>query len=75
MKTLIENYKKPTPPKWRKIGDFALVMIPAMVVSVMNLEIEPGLQKLIVECLSLTLVAIKFWTNTKIDENHYKGKL
>jgi len=66
------NYKKPTPPKWRKRGDISLL------ISFLLLVIDfimtwagdiPGLTEhqafYLPKILALVGIFIKFWTNTK----------
>ena len=71
VKQNIENYKKPTPPKWRKIGDFALLLIPVFHTSIGNApEGTFTTRQLYWIGLVLTTfpLAIKFWTSTKVEE-------
>lgn len=62
----IKNYYAPTPVFWRKIGDFALLLLPAVHLLIAN---APNLSEnqsywLIGLCDAL-LIGAKFWTNTK----------
>ncbi len=70
MKKLIENYKKPTPEIWRKIGDAALISIPIIEaqIAVYPNEIDP----IIKWGITTFLILFKVWTNTKIDKNIYE---
>lgn len=69
---MIANYKKPTPPIWRKIGDFSLLIIPvleaqfALVPETINPWIKWG--------ITTVLILFKVWTNTRVAKNHYEGK-
>lgn len=65
---IVENYKKPTPKKWRKMGDVALLLA---------ITIEPAIQSMplanlyakewIVWGFSTCLILFKFYTNTKAE--------
>ena len=72
MKHLIENYKKPTPKKWRKIGDFALILI---IVLEAQLNAMPIVNEWAKWGIATALIAFKFWTNTRTDKNIYEGEL
>jgi hypothetical protein len=68
MKSLWDSYKKPTPVRWRKIGDFALVMLPVIQVGLMGAPegtFSPGQQYWIGFASSILIPAFKFWTNTR----------
>jgi hypothetical protein len=73
MKKLIENYKKPTPPKWRRIGDIALFAIPIIELQFQTLPIE--LDPLFKWAVTTFLILFKAYTNTKVEANHYEGKV
>lgn len=72
MKNIIENYKKPVPPKWRKIGDFALVALPVLEA---QLNTMPEVNEWYKWSLMTAIILFKLWTNTKVDHNQYEGKL
>jgi hypothetical protein len=73
MKKLIENYKKPTPSKWRKIGDIAMFAIPIIELQFQTLpiEIDPTLKW----GITTFLILFKAYTNTKVEANIYEGKV
>ena len=67
VKTVWENYKAPTPWKFRKIGDFALIMV--LVVNFGLTTIPDGILqaftiKLFMWGNSVLGFGIKLWTNT-----------
>lgn len=63
---IVENYRKPTPKRWRKMGDVALLLA---------ITIEPAIQSMplsnvfakewLVWGFSTCLILFKFYTNTK----------
>jgi hypothetical protein len=62
-----EDYKKPTPPKYRKIGDFALLLIPTIEAALATApsEVMGEISKFYVGfACSVILVGIKFFSNT-----------
>lgn len=62
----IKNYYAPTPVFWRKIGDFALLMIPTIQGTLLAFpEISDLHARIITAVSSVLMLAIKFWTNTK----------
>ncbi len=65
MQKIIANYNAPTPPGLKRLGDFALVMIPTIIIGVPQLPISHNAQDWIVQGSSLFLVALKFWTKTQ----------
>ncbi len=70
MKKLIENYKKPTPANWRRIGDLALMSI---VIIEGQLAVYPNeIDPLIKWGITTVLILFKAWTNTRIDKNIYE---
>lgn len=73
-KQIIEDYKKPTDPKWRKRGDFALIMAIALqtLIATAPEEVLSTKQSYwLAGAITLVTTAYKFWTNThaKEDEN------
>lgn len=67
LKSMISNYKKPTPKKWRKIGDYVLLVTGLVPMQLPLLPI-PDNQKVWIGAISTLLgITIKFWTNTKKD--------
>mgnify|MGYP003544433679 CR=1 FL=1 len=68
---LIENYKKPTPPIWRKYGDIALFLIPVVEaqITMMPESIDPWAKW----GITTFLVLFKAWTNTRVDNTIYEG--
>ena len=73
-KKLWIDYKKPTPEKWRKRGDYALLMLATIQVAIAGAPIEVlSIRQSYWLSLILTLVGTtyKFWTNTHTeDENN-----
>lgn len=65
-----ENYKKPTPVKWRKVGDFALLLCVFLSGSIMSLPIDEQGKLWTIFGLNLISTIIKFWTNTNKDEKN-----
>jgi hypothetical protein len=63
LKKMIENYKKPTPKKWRKIGDTLLA------VSTLAIPLELSDYKYLAIGLFVFGVLGKFLTNFFADEN------
>lgn len=64
-KQMLDNYKKPTPNKWRKIGDYILV-IQVFVTSSLPTWPLPEHQKVIIgSIVNFVGISLKFWTNTK----------
>jgi hypothetical protein len=71
MQKVWANYKKPTPIRWRKIGDFALIMIPVIQTSLLGAPegIFSDHMKFWVGVISsITLTGIKFFTNTFVEK-------
>jgi hypothetical protein len=67
LKSMIKNYKKPTPTRWRKIGDYVLLVTGLIPVQLPMLPI-PDNHKVWIGAASTFLgITIKFWTNTKKD--------
>jgi hypothetical protein len=60
-----ENYKKPTPVKWRKRGDYALVLLIALQPFLMTAPFSDKVKWYIDVIFTFLLVTFKFWTNTK----------
>ena len=73
MKKLIANYKKPTPIKWRKIGDIAMFAIPIIELQFQSLPIE--IDPILKWGITTFLILFKAYTNTKVEGNIYEGKL
>lgn len=70
-KKLWIDYKKPTPARWRKIGDGALVLTLAIKPLVESIPIQDDiLKQWLVWATEVLLVLFKFWTNTQTDENN-----
>lgn len=68
MNKIWENYKKPTPVKWRKIGDFALLMLPVIQGGLLSAPNVTESQKYWIGFIASILIpAFKFWTNTQKD--------
>ncbi|MFA6260404.1 MAG: hypothetical protein WC760_02980 [Bacteroidia bacterium] len=74
MKQLIENHRKPTPKKWRRIGDFALLLAIAIEPIIKSMPLEDGpLKNWMAWVMGALLIVLKFWTNTRTDRNIYSG--
>lgn len=73
IRTYRDNYNKPTPLNWQRIGDFMLVMIPVTLAVIPNLPISQTAQTWAMQIGPLLLVATKFWTKGKVDQNKYEG--
>lgn len=73
MKKIIENYRKETPPAWKRLGDFSLVMIPTIVGIVPTMHISQNAKDWTVQIAAVLLVGVKFWTGTKVDKTKYEG--
>lgn len=63
-----ENYKKPVPVKWRKIGDFALVISTFLSGSIMGLPIDEHYKLWTIFVLNFISTCVKFWANSKKSE-------
>ena len=62
------NYQKPTPVKWRKIGDFALIMLPVLQGGLMGAPDLSDATKYYIGFIATVLITgFKFWTNTRKD--------
>lgn len=61
----LKRYNEPTPKYWRQIGDFALVLLVAIQPMVVNMPIGENYRYWVDFGLTIVLVGIKFWTNTK----------
>jgi len=71
-KKLWIDYKTPTPAKWRKLGDFALLMLVTLqsIIAAAPEEVLSTKESYwIGVSLTLLVVGFKFWTNTHTDEN------
>lgn len=69
MNNLIENYKSPTPKKWKKIGDFIMVVGGGATTSVMGLPLTDSQKLWIVWGLGMLTLIGKGLTNlVKADE-------
>ena len=65
LKAMINNYKKPTPNRWRKIGDYILLITGLIPIQLPMLPI-PDNQKVWIGAGSTFVgITLKFWTNTK----------
>lgn len=65
MKQLIKKYKEPTPPYWRMLGDYALVLMVAIEAALPTLPLSENAHKWTAFAVSIIGVSVKFWTNTK----------
>lgn len=64
-----ENYKKPVPIKWRKVGDFALVVSTFLSGSIMGLPISEHTKLWAIFIIGFISTCLKFWANSKKDES------
>ena len=71
MKRIIENYGKPTPPEWRKVGDLAMFMIPVIEAQFATMPESDNVQLAWFKWAVVTLLVLfKAWTNTKTYEDN-----
>lgn len=63
--SLQKRYSEPTPKYWRQVGDFALVLLVAIQPMVDSMPISVNGKYWVDFALTILLVGIKFWTNTK----------
>jgi hypothetical protein len=67
----LTNWKKPTPQKWRNIGDALLLAIPVITASLEMLPIPGSVKPFLMVACNLLLVTGKFLTKlTHEDNNH-----
>ena len=64
----IKNYYKPTPKKWRKVGDALIIAIPTIQPAIMGLDISLKAKAWLVLAISVILATGKFLTNFFADE-------
>lgn len=72
-KKLWIDYKTPTPAKWRKLGDFALLMLVTLqsIIAAAPEEILSTKESYwIGVSLTLLVVGFKFWTNTHTENEN-----
>ena len=72
LKKHIHNYKQPTPIKYRKMGDLALIILVTLqgIIAAAPSNILNEKQAFwIGSIITILTVMFKFWTNTKIHEN------
>lgn len=70
-----ENYKKPTPVKWRKKGDYALVLLMALQPFLMTAPFSDKVKWYVDVIFTFLLVSFKFWTNTKKENERNINKI
>jgi hypothetical protein len=68
MKNTISNYMKPTPAKWRKIGDFVLIIQAVLSANIPALPIAENKKIWAMLVVNLIGTTVKFWTNTKKED-------
>lgn len=68
MKKTWENYKKPVPIFWRKVGDYALLICVFLNGSIMSLPVKEDIKLWLIFIIGLVTTTIKFWANTKKEE-------
>lgn len=67
LKKIAESYQKPTPKKWRRIGDFALLLCIAIQPSIDAMPLQDiQLKEWLVWGFSTFLILFKFYTNTRV---------
>lgn len=64
-----ENYKRPTPQKWRKAGDIALLLLLAWQPMVISAPFDDTVRWFLDVGVTTGLVLFKFWTNTNKEES------
>ncbi|MFN9581465.1 MAG: hypothetical protein ACK566_02185 [Bacteroidota bacterium] len=70
MKKIIEDYKKPVPLKWRRIGDLALLAIPVLEAQFNIMPVSDSIESQWLKWgITTFLVLFKVYTNTKTDES------
>jgi hypothetical protein len=65
LKTLKRKYSDPTPRHWRKIGDFALILMVVIEGYLPQLPLSESQHSWATFAVALLGASIKFWTNTK----------
>ncbi len=68
MSKLMKRYSQPTPPKYRMLGDFALIMLVAIEGLIPRMPLDEVLKEWFSISVALLLVGFKFWTNTKTND-------
>jgi len=63
--SIAKRFSEPTPKYWRQVGDFALVLLVAIQPMVDSMPISVNSKYWVDFALTILLVGIKFWTNTK----------
>lgn len=72
IKQHIIDFKKPTPARWRRVGDLALLLLIGLQTSIAAAPEEVLSTKQsywLGTIMSLLLITFKFWTNTRTDED------
>lgn len=64
-KEMIANYNKPTPKRWRRIGDYTMLVTMFLQANVPALPISATVKVYVLIVLGFVGMSIKFWTNTK----------
>lgn len=67
LKTMMQHYKKPTPIKWRKIGDYILLTSAFLSGNLPALPFNDNIKVWIGVGINFVGISLKFWTNTKKD--------
>lgn len=70
MKKVWEDYKKPVPIKWRKIGDFSLVVSTFLSGSLMGLPIDEHQKLWSIFILNFISTCIKFFANAQKESSN-----
>lgn len=66
---MLNNFYSPTPKGYRQLGDFCLIMIPAINGILIGAPHMSGDAKYWIGAITSTLlIAVKFWTNTFKEE-------
>ena len=69
LKSMIQNYKKPTPIRWRKIGDYILVITGLVQTQLPMLPFADNVKMYVGMAVNFIGISLKFWTNTKKDDD------
>lgn len=71
---IFKNYSKPTPLKWRKRGDFAVITAIIMTLLKPVMDSNPSLvdeaEKIVPSIISVVMLLFKLWTSSHaVNEN------
>lgn len=71
------KYGHPVPRKWRKIGDYVLLTVPAIdgiLLSIPSSWMDAELKQFVFAVWSFIAVGVKFWTNTRVEQTGVREK-